>query len=111
AYTANQCTVSNYDKEFVEKLLPIASDYYQSSSDVMSYPHFRFRFAVDLVRNLKGYSVELTLSENDSMSALYDKLTTEIEHEIEDLTFDHPLEKKSYVNALAVCQLNISKKL
>lgn len=111
AYTANEWPFENLDKEFVEKLLPSASDYYQSTSDVMSYPHFRFRFAVDLVRNLKGYSVELPLSENDSMSALYDKLTTEIEHEIEDLTFDHPLEKKSYVNALAVCQLNISKKL
>lgn len=109
AYSANEWPFENLSKEYIDEILPSAADYYQSTSKIMSYPHFRFRFAVDLVRNLQGYSVEFPSSEHDSLSTLSDKLTTEIEHKIEDLTFIDPLEKKSYIDALVVCQLNISK--
>lgn len=107
AYTSNEWPFENIHKKLIDEIFPPASDYYQSTSKVMSYPHFRFHFAVDLVRNLQGYSVEFPLSEHDSVSALSDKVKTEIKKKIANFSFDNPLEEKSYIDVLVIYHLKI----
>src|SRR5699024_1822990 len=85
--------------------------YYESTSELMNYIAFRFQFAVGVVRNLQGYSVKKIFLENKTLAATYEKLSIEIEKNIDDLTFGTPDKKDSYISELAINQLLLSNQV
>lgn len=109
AYTSNEWPFETLEKKIIDDILPSAVDYYQSTSELMNYTYFKFRFAVGLIRNLHGYSHKNILSGSDSLALYYENLFLEAEETISFLTFSTADEKNSYVNELVINQLLISK--
>lgn len=109
AYTSNEWPFETLEKKIIDDILPSAVDYYQSTSEVMNYTYFRFRFAVGLIRNLHGYSCKNVFPENESLALNYENLFFEAEETVNFLTFNTANEKNSYINELVVNQLLISK--
>lgn len=109
AYTSNEWPFETLEKKIIDDILPSAVDYYQSTSEVMNYTYFRFRFAVGLIRNLHGYSCKNVFPENESLALNYENLFFEAEETVSFLTFNTANEKNSYINELVVNQLLISK--
>lgn len=111
AYAVNEWPFVTIDKEFVDDLLLSTTEYYDSTSKVMSYPSFRFQFAVGLIRGLQGYSIKNDILKNEGLSITYDKLTSEIENELIDSNNHSIKEKDIYINELANTQLFKSKQV
>lgn len=111
AYSANEWPFEILKKEIIDDMFPSAVDYYESTSEVMNYTFFKFRFAVGLIRNLQGYSVENTFLDNECLADRYKKLTNEIEDNIGYLSFESSEEKDYYVSELVINKLLISKQV
>lgn len=111
AYSASEWPFECLEKDIIDDILPTASDYYQSTSEVMNYTLFRFQFAVGLIRSVQGYSKKNLFLEDKSLTVNYEKLYTEIEKDIDHLAFDTSDKRNCYVNELAVNQLFISKQV
>lgn len=71
AYTSNEWPFESLEKDVIDNILPSAVDYYQSTSEVMNYKFFKFRFAVSLIRNLQGHSVKRFFLDNQFLAKKY----------------------------------------
>lgn len=109
AYSANEWPFDILKKEIIDCMFPSAVEYYKTTSEVMNYTFFKFRFAVGLIRNLQGYSVENKFLENEYLADYYHKLTAELNHNIDHFSFKSLEEKNIYVTQLAINQLLTSK--
>jgi hypothetical protein len=111
AYSANEWPFECLEKDIIDDILPSASDYYESTSELMNYIAFRFQFAVGVVRNLQGYSIKKIFLENKTLAATSEKLSTEIEKNFDDVSFGTTQKKDSYVSELVINQLLLSNQV
>jgi len=110
AYTVNEWPFKTLNKEIVDDLLPSATKYYESTSEIMSYTAFRFQFTVSMIRELNGYPNNYdNISKNECLSILYNKLVAEIEDKSADLMINSKENKNIYINELAKTRLFNSK--
>ena len=108
AYNVNEWPFEGIDEELVDEVLPSSMDYYEYTSDVMNYTEFKYRFAVALIRYLKGYIYQSKLAYRDKIVPFYDKKLLEVQEYLNHVDFKSLEDKEGYTRVLAFTHLSIS---
>lgn len=108
AYDVNEWPFEGVDEDIVDEVLPSATEYYKYTSEVMDYRAYKYRFAVSMIRKLKGYNYQSKFSYREKNMTYYRQKLSEITEQLNHLVFKTQSEADSYAQVVTLTYLSIS---